>query len=546
MLLFLKNIFASKHKNTICFYYLYLHSTYSDYLMSSSKPLLIAFSFLILILINLNIFNNSNISSYAPISNIKSNDTTFSGKQLAKIYCKICHQFPEPELLDKNTWKNNVLPNMGLRMGIKITGVNPFAGTPKEDLELVKSLGIYPDTPILTNEQWDKIKTYYINEAPNKPLEQKITSKKATNLPLFETKKIFINNKGFPRTSMLKFDENSNLLYVADASNLVYILDNNMTLKKTWKLPSPAVEIDFPQNNSPRILTIGKFSPSDQKLGSLIYKNKKIEHLPRPVDFAIGDLNMDNKEDVIICGFGHNTGKLFWYENFDVEKEHVLKEVPGARKVEITDLNNDGKPDIVVLMAQAYEQVSIFFNKGDNVFEEKVVLEFPPVYGVSYLELVDFNNDGYQDILLTNGDNWDYSIIRKNYHGIRIYLNDGNNNFENAFFYPLYGASKALARDFDNDGDLDITASAFYSYEDDPEQSFVYLSNDGNMNFKAFSTPEASSGKWLTMDAADYDKDGDIDIILGSYFHTFGEYFKQVSKGVSSFPQLLVLTNNLE
>ncbi len=66
------------------------------------------------------------------------------------------------------------------------------------------------------------------------------------------------------------------------------------------------------------------------------------------------------------------------------------------------------------------------------------------------------------------------------------------------------------------------------------------------MNFSAFATPEAASGKWLTMDAADYDNDGDIDIFLGSYFHTFGEYFKQVSKGVSDFPQLLVLTNNSE
>ena len=66
------------------------------------------------------------------------------------------------------------------------------------------------------------------------------------------------------------------------------------------------------------------------------------------------------------------------------------------------------------------------------------------------------------------------------------------------------------------------------------------------MNFNPYSTPEVASGKWLTMDAADFDNDGDIDIFLGSYFHTFGEYYKQVAKGVSSFPQLLVLKNNLK
>ena len=514
--------------------------------MSSTKTLFIASSFLLILLLDLCIFNTSELDNYTTITNVKSNDTILSGKQLSHIYCKICHQFPEPELLDKNTWTNNVLPNMGLRMGIKIPGINAFAGTPKEDLDLVKSLGIYPDKPIITKEQWGKIIEYYKNEAPNEPLEQKIKSQKINNLPLFKSEKVFINSKGFPRTSMLKFDESTNQLYVGDASNLIYILDNKMVVKKTWKMPSPAVDIDFPTNNSPRILTIGKFSPSDQKLGSLLYNNNmSIKNLPRPVDFTTGDLNMDKKEDIIICGFGHNTGKLLWYENFDAEKEHVLKDVPGARKVEIVDLNNDDKPDIVVLMAQAFEQVSVFYNKGNNVFEEKVVLKFPPTYGVSYFELVDFNKDGYKDILLTNGDNWDYSIIRKNYHGIRIYINDGHDHFENSFFYPLYGASKAIAKDFDNDGDIDIAASAFYSNEDNQEP-FVYLSNDGDMNFSAYTTPEAANGKWLTMDAADLDNDGDIDIFLGSYFHTFGEYYKQVAKGVSSFPQLLVLTNNLE
>lgn len=457
----------------------------------------------------------------------------------------MCHQFPEPELLDKNTWITSVLPNMGLRMGIKIPGVDAFAGTPKEDLDLVKSLGIYPDRPIISEAQWNKIIEYYKAEAPSEPIEQKIESVKINSLPLFKSEKVFINSKGFPRTSMLKFDESTDLLYVGDASNLIYVLDNTMTLKKTWKVPSPAVDIDFQLNKSPRILTIGKFSPSDQKLGSLLYNKKSIQNLPRPVNFTTGDINMDQKEDVVICGFGHNTGKLVWYDDFNLEKEHVLKNSPGARKTVIEDLNNDNKPDIMVLMAQANEQISIFYNKGNNTFEEKIILKFPPVYGVSYFELVDFNNDGYKDILLTNGDNWDYSIIRKNYHGIRIYLNDGHNNFDNSFFYPMYGASKAVARDFDKDGDLDIAASAFYSNEDNPEQSFVYLSNDGNMSFSAYSTSEAASGKWLTMDAADFDNDGDIDLFLGSYFHTFGEYYKQVAKGTSSFPQLLVLINNL-
>jgi hypothetical protein len=224
----------------------------------------------------------------------------------------------------------------------------------------------------------------------------------------------------------------------------------------------------------------------------------------------------------------------------------VLSELPGARKVEILDMNKDGLPDIVSLRAQAYEQMSIYYNKGNGTFDEEIVLEFSPVHGVSYFELVDFNKDGFQDILLTNGDNWDLSAIDKNYHGVRIFMNDSANNFSESYFYPIYGASKALARDFDNDGDLDIAAISFYSNLENPGHGFIYLSNEGGMSFNSYYTPLASEGKWLTMEAADFDNDGDIDIAIGSYFHKIAELTKLIFKGVLSFPQLLVFTNELE
>jgi len=97
-------------------------------------------------------------------------------------------------------------------------------------------------------------------------------------------------------------------------------------------------------------------------------------------------------------------------------------------------------------------------------------------------------------------------------------LNDGTNHFKEAFFYPMYGAYKAVARDFDGDGDLDIAAIAFFpDFEQAAPENFVYLENRGAMKFKPFHCPESQAGRWIVMDVGDWDGDGDDDLALGSF-----------------------------
>ena len=45
----------------------------------------------------------------------------------------------------------------------------------------------------------------------------------------------------------------------------------------------------------------------------------------------------------------------------------------------------------------------------------------------------------------------------------------------------------------------------------------MYLENKGNLDFQPYSIPGTTSGRWLTMDAADLDGDGKIDLVLGNF-----------------------------
>ena len=133
---------------------------------------------------------------------------------------------------------------------------------------------------------------------------------------------------------------------------------------------------------------------------------------------------------------------------------------------------------------------------------------------------MDFDGDGDLDLVTAHGDNADYSNVRKPYHGIRIYANDGSNHFSEAYFLALPGATRVVGRDFDGDGDTDFAVACnFADYANWPEASFVYLENLGGetVKFRGQTTPLALDGRWLILEADDYDGDGDDDLALGSF-----------------------------
>ncbi len=473
-----------------------------------------------------------------------------SGETLAKQYCGSCHLFPSPSLLPTKTWVENVLPNMGARLGVKSIKNDYLAEKSKEEKQILRDLNVYSQVQLLTEEQWTDIVDYYKKNSPIEPLPQ---SEKPQPLPLygFSTLQMTLEGKPVPKTTMLYGNETTGELFLGNAQKQLYVKDRKNTLYSLPEVNSPTVKMTRREQGVYNILCIGSIEPSDLQMGRIYEADFNqsgwsilIDSLSRPVDMLWADLESDNIPDLLVCNFGNNTGSLIIYPDGDPKRKKTLLDRPGTRKVEVSDFNKDGLLDIVVMYCQGREGISILYNMENGEFEEKEILSFHPLMGLSYFQLADFNNDGLQDILLSSGDNWDYSKVSKNYHGIRIFINKGNEKFEMEWFYPQYGVSKSLAYDFDNDGKLEIVSIAFYDDLENQADSFLYFKEVGNLVFQPHHIPDAALGKWITLELADLDQDGDMDIYLGSYFHNTTEYSRFLLSGQKEHPQVLILTNN--
>lgn len=353
------------------------------------------------------------------------------GYELSQKYCTSCHVYPDPTLLNKITWAQHVLPKMGALLGFR-----RFASDYIEESDT---------TQIITLEQWKNIVRYYVSQSPEDPLTRTEAAPKITmRLVQFGIEIPTAGSKNPATTMVLINPLKKEIIFGDGLTEHLYRLSVGNTVD--------SIKIGIGISNLQRnefgftALTMGVLYPSDIKNGKLIkiYDNKRkqdvlIDSLQRPVHAAYSDVNSDGLEDITICEFGNTTGYVSWFERKSESKftKHILRAQPGSVKTEVHDFNKDGRPDIIALMAQGDEGFFIYYNEGYGRFRDERILRLSPSYGSNYFELVDFNNDGFMDILSSNGDNGDYPPILKAYHGIRIYLNDGKNQFREKIFCLL-------------------------------------------------------------------------------------------------------------
>jgi hypothetical protein len=163
-----------------------------------------------------------------------------------------------------------------------------------------------------------------------------------------------------------------------------------------------------------------------------------------------------------------------------------------------------------VRLTDVTRQAGISFTHNNGAFGKKYL---PETLG-SGAAFLDYDNDGWQDILLVNGTNWPGQPAAKSHS--RLYRNRHDGTFEDVTVkaglnLDLYGMGVAAA-DYDNDGWQDILITAVgqnHLFHNTGKGTFVDVTDKAGLGHRpGFST----SALWF-----DYDRDGRLDLLVCNY-----------------------------
>lgn len=215
---------------------------------------------------------------------------------------------------------------------------------------------------------------------------------------------------------------------------------------------------------------------------------------------AWGDYDGDGDMDILATGRNASNSKTFIYQNNNglfTQKEMGLPNIGSDGAVAWGDYDNDSDLDILI----SGNYTCKVFNNNAGVFTS--INANLPYISNCWVDWGDFDNDGLLDIFVMG----DLGGIL----AARIYRNTQGTFIEapDTGIIPLIGGSASWA-DFDNDNDLDLLQNGFDEFL---EPKTTIYSNIGNMQFLDIS-PGITNSALGTVAWADYDNDGDADVLL--------------------------------
>ncbi len=221
-----------------------------------------------------------------------------------------------------------------------------------------------------------------------------------------------------------------------------------------------------------------------------------------PHGLEVADFNQDGRVDALTAAQEVNRVRVFFGNGtggFTGTRSEMTPVVPTG--VAAGDFNRDGLLDILAGQATTSRVIAFMGEKqitGQTFYSPDFLAANTDARG---LTTGDFNRDGRPDLAVPNAGNDSVSYFRGN----------GDGTFSTSLTVSTLPSTRPRwlsAGDFDNDGRLDLVASA------DGTNELVFLQGDGSGNF-GLPLPSPMSGTTPYINrAADFDFDGNLDIVV--------------------------------
>jgi gliding motility-associated-like protein len=248
--------------------------------------------------------------------------------------------------------------------------------------------------------------------------------------------------------------------------------------------------------------------------------NLPVLNLGQPTQhIACGDLNGDGKPDVIASRGGSTANSIFIFRNtstatpdFAAALELFMDIGSLAREISINDLNDDGKPEIIVANSASNSNLYIFQNQSSggtlNINPTPIKVSIAGAPNSLALEIQDFDLDGKPDIVASQNQGPNLFFL-KNQSTASI-------SFAAAQTIMAPGTINDVnSADFNNDGKLDIVITSVFG-----AQAIVLLNKTSGGSIAFSSTAEqiklTTGTQPFGVECADINGDGFPDIIVNN------------------------------
>jgi len=236
---------------------------------------------------------------------------------------------------------------------------------------------------------------------------------------------------------------------------------------------------------------------------------------------TVSDINNDGLSDFYIGGAAGYPGAFFLQDKQNNFRKQNLsqEEVSEDMGTLLFDADNDGDADLYVVSGSSeFTTASIelkdrlYINDGKGNFQNKPTALPNTMSAGSCVVACDYDRDGDLDLFVggrvTPGS---YPLSPQSY---LLKNNQGVFTDISAAELPKYGkmgmVTSALWTDYDNDGWIDLMVTGEF-------MPIMFIKNvSGKLNYNNPTVLPKSSGWWNSITAADFDKDGDIDYVVGN------------------------------